>query len=221
MTRLAAVEDALAAHGLAVVGGFHAGPADGTPATTKTLLLVGADGGRMWEVVSQSPEYADGGPNPLDRWSRRVLDNAAAEFGAEARYPFGGPPYEPFIRWAGRGEGMHPSPIFMPVSPRRGLSASYRGALCFANRLPLPDWDFSSPCAECPAPCLAACPVDAFAGGAYDVPACVSHLASDPAVPCHGGCLARMACPVGTLPPEPQRRFHMAAFLAARLADAT
>ena len=33
----------------------------------------------MWEVFSGSPEASDGRPDPLDRWSRRVIGNLAAD----------------------------------------------------------------------------------------------------------------------------------------------
>lgn len=209
----------LAARGLRVVGGFHPGPEDGAPAGTGTLLLVGADGDRLWAVFSGSPEAGDGRPDPLDRWSRRVLTAVAAAQGGEALFPFGGPPHVPFVRWAALGEGSRPSPVAMPVSPGRGLWASYRGALAFAGRLALPEVPREDPCAPCPRPCLSACPVDAFAGGAYDADRCAAHLSSPEGAPCRDGCLVRAACPVGQAPPLPQRRFHMAAFLAARRPD--
>lgn len=212
---------ALAAHGLAVVGGFHPEPGDGVPEGVATLVLVGASGVSMWEAFSAAPEVRDGAPDPLDRWSRRVLEGVAAELDARAFFPFGGPPYQPFQRWAALGEGAHPSPVGMQVSAARGLWISYRGALGFAEWLELPDIDRANPCAGCPAPCLGACPVGAFARGRYDVPRCVSHITSPDGAACReGGCLARHACPAGgeAAPPRAQCGFHMAAFIAARLA---
>jgi hypothetical protein len=111
----------------------------------------------------------------------------------------------------------------MQVSPARGLWMSYRGALGFAGQLTLPPRPSATPCEGCPAPCLTACPVDAFAGGAYDVPRCVAHVASAAGAACRTGCLVRDACPAGAgvcLPLE-QRGFHMAAFLAAQGAAVT
>ncbi|HUF56918.1 MAG TPA: ferredoxin [Thermohalobaculum sp.] len=208
----------LAAHGLKAVGAFHPGPGDGAPPGTGTLVLVGAAGGRMWRVFSAAPEAADGAPDPLDRWSRRVIGGIAAGIGARAIFPFDGPPWPPFVRWAARGEGSRPSPVAIPVSPTRGLWASYRGALALAERLELDGARPAPPCPACPAPCLTACPVDAFAGGRYDVAACTAHVASPEGVACRSGCLVRRACPAGAgaTPPEAQRRFHMTAFLAAR-----
>ena len=215
------IDAALAAHGLAVVGGFHPDPEDGAPEGTGTLMLIGSDGAAMWRGFSASPEAGDGAPDPLDRWSRRVLGQVSAEVGATALYPFGGPPYQPFQRWAARGEGAHPSPVGMQVSAARGLWISYRGALAFNDRLPLRDVDRTNPCARCPAPCLSACPVDAFKGGRYDVPRCVAHITAPKGADCRArGCRVRHACPAGAgeVPPQAQCGFHMEAFIRARLA---
>lgn len=211
----------LAPHGLAVVGAFHPAVGDGVPEGIATLVLVGARGDALWPVFTTSPEFADGRPDPLDRWSRRVLKGVAAAVGARAFFPFGGPPYLPFQRWAARGEGAHPSPVGMQVSPSRGLWLSYRGALGLRFRLAPPAPPGPPPCPPCPAPCRTACPVDAFAGGAYNVARCTSHITAPEGRICReGGCLVRHACPVGraATPPPAQNAFHMQAFIRARQA---
>ena len=215
------VGDRAAAMGLSVVGAFHPRAGDGAPEGVGTICLLGACRDRMWQVFSGGKEASDGRPDPLDRWSRRVIGGLAAELGAVALYPFGGPPYQPFQRWAARGEGAVASPVAMQVTPGRGLWASWRGALGFGERIVLPRREGASPCPACPAPCRTACPVDAFAGGAYDVPRCVAHITSPAGAACReGGCLVRHACPAGRdlAPPAEQRRFHMEAFIRARLA---
>jgi hypothetical protein len=207
--------------GLTVVGAFHPQAGDREPEGVGTIFLLGALGDRMWEVFSGSPEASDARPDPLDRWSRRVIGNLAANLDAVALYPFGGPPYQPFQRWAARGEGAVASPVAMQVTFARGLWASYRGALGFRESVALAGRESANPCPACPAPCLTACPVDAFAGGAYDVPRCVAHITSPAGAACReGGCLVRHACPAGrdVTPPAEQRRFHMDAFVRARLA---
>lgn len=211
-----ALGEALAAEGLAPVGAFHPGPDDGAPPGAATLVLVGADGAAMWPAFAASPEHADGRPHPLDRWSRRILDRVAADLGARPVYPFDGPPWPPFVRWAMRGEGSRVSPVAMPVSPVRGLWASYRGALVLSETIDLPPRSAGDPCGPCPQPCRSSCPVGAFAGGRYDVAVCVAHVETPEGAACQDGCLVRRACPVGRPPPVVQRRFHMAAFLAAR-----
>ena len=58
-----------------------------------------------------------------------------------------------------------------PHHPELGLWHAYRGALAFAERLALaPVEPVASPCDDCAGkPCLAACPVGAFAASRYDV----------------------------------------------------
>lgn len=212
------IEDAAAAEGLAVVGAFHPDSEDLAPEGSGTLVLLGPGGPEMWAAFSHSPECADGAEHPMDRWSRRVISRLAASLAAKPLFPFGGPPWMPFQRWAVRGEGAVSSPVQMQATAGRGLWTSYRGALTFEDRLDLPGALHADPCAPCPSPCRTACPVGAFAEGRYDVPACVAHVRSEAGAACRSGCLVRRACPAGQPLnlPEMQRKFHMTAFLAAQ-----
>ena len=223
---LETVVGAVEAEGLTSRGSFHvvaddAVPTfpDGTPAAT--LVLVGNAGFGMWPAFAASEEANDGAPDALDRWSRRVVSRLADSLGGGAHFPFGGPPWLPFIRWAQRAGPVHPSPIGPLVHPDFGLWHAYRGALAFRERLDLPPRDNrASPCDTCAdRPCLSSCPVGAFAASGYDVARCVAHIESRAGARCLGaGCLARHACPVGqeTAYDPPQAAFHMRAFLAAR-----
>lgn len=216
---IAAVADTLGRHGLTAVGAFHPVVGDAVPEGIRTLVLVGPRGGSLWPVFSASPEYRDDRPDPLDRWSRRVLDAVGAEFRARTLYPFDGPPWLPFPHWAARGEVARPSPVGMQVSPSRGLWLSYRGALGFSERLAIRTGPREHPCEPCSAPCMSACPVDAFASGGYEVERCAAHIASEAGRACReSGCLVRHACPAGrdAVPSAGQSAFHMAAFLRAR-----
>ncbi|HMB78358.1 MAG TPA: hypothetical protein VKN76_18340, partial [Kiloniellaceae bacterium] len=218
---------AAAALGLLLRGGFHCRPEDAVPALpdgrpAASLVLLGNAGASLWPAFSTAPERRDGRKDPLDRWSARVIDSLAARFGAVALFPFGGPPYLPFQRWALRAEGLSPSPLGMLIHPTYGLWHAYRGALTFAAALPLaPRQAAPSPCETCAEkPCLSACPVGAFDGRGYDVPACVKHIASPAGGDCmRGSCLARRACPVGLgyRYEADQAAFHMETFLAARV----
>jgi hypothetical protein len=223
---VAAIGEALEALGLALRGGFHPVPQDGVPALpdgrpTATLLLAGTVGSRWWDAFAAAPEAADGARDPLDRWTRRLLAALAAAQGAVALYPFGGPPYLPFQRWARRAEPVSPSPLGMLIHPVIGLWHAYRGALAFPERLALaPVAPVASPCDSCAAkPCLTACPVGAFTASGYDVAACVAHLDSGHGGAClAAGCQARLACPVGVEHryAPPAAAFHMAAFHRAQ-----
>jgi hypothetical protein len=205
-------------------GAFHPVAADEVPAMAdgrdaRTLVLVGVVGRSSWDgfqAADESRQTSD----PLDRWSRRVVTGLAAELGADALFPFGGPPFLPFIRWAQRAEDVYPSPIGPLIHPEYGLWHAYRGALAFSQSIALPPKHARPrPCDTCvDKPCLATCPVGAFSGTGYDVSACVEHIDGDRGADClGGGCLARRACPVGVAyqyTPE-QMSFHMRAFLAA------
>ena len=221
-SKLASIERAIERAGLAPRGALRLNDAErvGALAPFRTLVLVGMIGARNWDAFERSPEAGDGAPDPLDRWSRRSLDGIACSFGAEALYPFGGPPYWPFPSWARRAEPLWPSPLGMLIHSEYGLWHSYRGALALQEDLALASARAGErPCETCSErPCLNACPVRAFTTEGYDVGRCREHLRSPDGRECvEGGCLARRACPVGsTFAQGPrQTQFHMRAFLAA------
>jgi hypothetical protein len=152
--------------------------------------------------------------------SRGVIEDAAIRLGAEAVFPFDGPPFHPFQRWAMRAEAVYPSPLGILVHPEYGLWHAYRGALAFREVLPLPPPQKPpSPCETCRRKtCLRVCPVGAFRANGYDVAACVARLGSQEGRAClMRGCKARRACPVGRAwrYEPPQAEFHMHGFLAA------
>lgn len=97
---LAALSGAARACGLALRGAFHPGPGDRAPQGTGTLVLLGPDEPAFWPLFAASPEYQDGRPDPLDRWSARVLGGLAQRFGGTAILPSDGPPWPPFLHWA-------------------------------------------------------------------------------------------------------------------------
>lgn len=222
----AAVTAAIEAAGLVGRGAFHVDDEDSVPpcaggAPATTLVLVGNAGPGMWPAFARSDEAAGGAPDALDRWSRRVVSRLAGTLGGTAHFPFGGPPWLPFIRWAQRAGPVYPSPIGPLVHPDFGLWHAYRGAIAFRERLDLPPRDErASPCESCPGrPCMTSCPAGAFSADGYDVDGCVSHIESPAGARCIGeGCLARHACPVGRAATydAPQAAFHMRAFLRAR-----
>lgn len=215
---LASVAAHLSRHGLIPRGAFHPEPEDGVPDSPGTLVLVGNAGPAMWAAFSRDRgSEAD----PLDAWTRRVVGTVAAALSARALYPFGGPPYLPFQRWARRAEPVHPSPIGPLIHHDFGLWHAYRGALAFAARIDVPPLDHRpSPCVTCAEkPCLRTCPAGALSAQAYNLGACVGHLASEAGGDCLGlSCRARRACPVGrdyAYEPD-QAHFHMESFLAKR-----
>lgn len=222
---MAALDGRFAAHGLTPrglvrFGGQDEAPllADGAPA--KAVLLIGVSGSAMWPHFERwrMAQADHGGADPLDRWSKLVIDQVADEIEAEACYP-SDPPYQPFQRWATQAEGLKASPLGILIHPRFGLWHSYRGALLFRN------WDVAQeeqpvngpqPCETCrDKPCLTACPVGAISLDGFDVAACRAHLATPQGQGgcMASGCLARNVCPVGAdyRYPNSQLRFHMQA----------
>ncbi len=208
--------------GLALRGAFHpeTGEFDSLLPSGRvgTIVLLGFTGALQWESYRGSGEASDGLPDPLDRWSRRVIGALAREVGAVDVYPNGSAAQLPFQRMAARCEPVHQSPIGLLIHAEWGLWHAYRGALVLADRIELPGIAASvHPCAGCAAkPCLTACPVDAFRTGSFDLKACVDHLRSTAGCDCRErGCLARRACPVGAQYRyvADQARFHMDAFL--------
>lgn len=212
----------LARQGLLARGGFQPTEQDGVPpladgAAPRTMVLVGNAGPAMWEHFSAAPEFHDGAPDALDRWTRRVVEAAAAELGATPLFPFGGPPYLPFQRWAMRAEPVYPSPIGMLIHPEYGLWHAYRAALVWSLPVDLPERPAStSPCHACvEKPCLGTCPVGAFTRKGYDVPSCVRHIETAAGADCMRlGCRARRACPLGQAYryAPAQAEFHMVPF---------
>jgi hypothetical protein len=211
------------ARGLSYRGAFHPTPDDWPDGgdVVGTLVLVGFTGNQNWQHFRQSPEAQDGKPDPLDRWSLRVIGALAHELGATALFPFQGPPWLPFLAWAQKAEPVRPSPLGMLIHPDWGLWHSWRGALAFLETLELPPPDRRPrPCDTCiDKPCLSTCPVNAFTSTGYDVAACVEHIESLLGTDCmEEGCRARRACPVGAghrYSPE-QARFSMRAFRDAQ-----
>ncbi|MEI9982759.1 MAG: hypothetical protein WDN69_05835 [Aliidongia sp.] len=97
-----------------------------------TLALLGFVGREGWPEFAGSAEARDGVPDPLDRWSRRIIGRLAERHGAAAFFPFGGPPFLPFGAWAKRTEPVHPSPLGLLIHPDWGPVAqlSRRAGLC-------------------------------------------------------------------------------------------
>lgn len=197
---------------LSSFGAVHSTPTDGFEGT---LILLGPLEPGFWTTFRASPEYRDRRANPLDRWSQRIIGDLAQSLDATALFPFGGPPYQPFIDWATRSGRAWISPVGLLVHDQAGLMVSYRGALVVPERLDLPSTS-QSPCDDCSdQPCRTGCPVNAMTNSSYDLASCHGYLDTVPGRAClTEGCAVRRACPVsqryGRQPG--QSAFHMKAF---------
>lgn len=203
------VTAASATHGLVVMG------ITADDGATRVLLGTGP---RFWDGFQTAPEWLDGERDPIDRWSTRIMTHIAQETGArESVFPFGGPPYLPFISWAFATGETFSSPVGMLVHHKAGFWISFRGALVFDTEEAPNIQSATSPCPKCPRPCTTACPVGALTEGEdYDVAACKAHVSGPQGHDCrNGGCLVRRACPVSIAfgRDKAQSAFHMGYFL--------
>lgn len=215
MTAYSDIEARAAEVHLAIFGGFHPTPEDGAPASCKTLLMLGPKEPGFWPDVTATDIFNDGAPDPMDRWSRQTIGRLACDLGAKALFPFGGPPWHPFIAWAKRTGRAWESPVSLLVHDTAGLMVSYRGALALRDHIDLPEPPAEPPCTTCDAPCRTVCPVSALGRDGYDTDACHGFLNTDPGADCMtGGCQVRRACPVSkTYGRHPdQSAFHMRSF---------
>jgi hypothetical protein len=189
-------------------------------------LLIGNHGRAMWHAFAASPEFSDGRPDPMDRWTRRVVLGALAGLPQPSRalFPFGADLW-PFQRFAKRAMGLKPSPLGLLIHPQYGLWHALRAAIVFPQiDAPEPQVrELIHPCDACiEKPCLNTCPVNAFSPSGFAVTACRSYIdgpissQSDSSGPdcMNEGCAARNACPVGAewRYGEAQLRFHMDSF---------
>ena len=213
MNRLDDIERQAAEQGLRILGVAPVAPGDDLPDRIKSLILLGPDEPRFWPMFKASDEARDGEPDALDRWSRRVIGRIACDLSGKAYFPFGGPPWRPFLDWALRTGRCWSSPVGLLIHEEMGLFVSFRGAIGIEDALTAHTG--ARPCDTCvDKPCLEACPAGAMGADGYDVPACKTWLDSAPGAICMtGGCLVRRSCPVGAgRRLAEQSAFHMEAF---------
>ena len=72
---------------LNIVGICEVLPEDNLPSKYKSLVLLGPDVQTFWPHFINQLEYLDGGPDPLDRWSVRIISGWAETLKATAVYP--------------------------------------------------------------------------------------------------------------------------------------
>ena len=175
----------------------------GALADVSTIVLIGMAGRSGWDAFAASAEAHDGLDHPLDRFSRRVIGTLAQNLGAAALYPFGGPPYWPFQRWARRCEPVDPVAA-RPTSFTRATASmallsggarvraiARRSGAGRRRRAPA---QTRAPRSRASAPARSG----RLSSAATMFAGCAAHLKSRAGADCMDrGCLARRACPVG------------------------
>ncbi len=206
------IKDLAKPHSLTSFGALHTAPDDGLE--PGTIILLGPAEPGFWDHFTTTPEYNDGAPDPIDRWSTRVITTIAFECNGTALFPFG-VPRRPFIGWALRSGEAFVSPASILVHAQAGLFVSYRGAIFLPETLTLPK-PAANPCDTCQdKPCLTACPPRAITPKGYNLPTCHSYLDSPEGRSCMSqGCAVRRSCPLAKNYPrmDAQSAYHMKVF---------
>lgn len=222
------LSDALQKHGLICFGGLEISSdlcaTDSDKMIGKKGLIIGNAGKTMWQVFSKSSEFRDHAPDPMNRWTKRVLDDIAGELGVQVVYPFD-EPYWPFQRLAQKAANVQSSPLGILIHSKFGLWHAFRGLFVFddtaefesqINVLTHQAESLNHPCDDCiEKPCLNACPVGAFTGDRLDVQSCFTHLDGGNTPDCvQSGCQARCACSIAKEHQYDgaQMKFHMEAY---------
>ena len=181
----------------------------------EVALLIGPNEPFFWDNFKKSKEFNSSRKNPLNNWSKRIIDEISKKFSGKAFYPFQKNPVIPFYDWALISDKFWESPVKLLVHENRGLMVSFRGAIAFKNKKFIKNTvKTTSPCVSCTAPCKSTCPVSAFRNNKYDVETCINFIRSTKENICINGCLVRRSCPIGqSLRKIEQSKFHMKYFI--------
>jgi epoxyqueuosine reductase QueG len=162
------------------------------------VLLVGNAGRALWSQLARAPEAADS-EHPVDRYTRRVLEQAAQLVHPAATLALYWEqrdgqflPLMALAEHAGLGRRGR---IGLLIHPLYGPWVSLRGALFLDVDVPRAGTLARSSCDGCPAPCELACHGDAVSASGLDLSRCAATRRNHPA--CRVGCDARLACVVG------------------------
>ena len=181
----------------------------------EVAMLIGPNEPFFWDMFEKSREFKSSRQNPLNKWSKRIIDEISKNFSGKAFYPFQINPVIPFYDWALMTDKFWESPVKLLVHETRGLMVSFRGAIAFKDKDMIKKIKkASSPCVSCSAPCKSTCPVSAFRNNKYDVESCINFIRSTKENLCINGCLVRRSCPIGqSLRKIEQSKFHMKYFI--------
>lgn len=164
----------------------------------QSALIVGNAGRALWERFCASPERALA-DDPLDAYTRRVLDEAARLVEPRAAIGFYADRregvYLPLVTLARRAGFGTPGRVGVLIHPVFGPWIAIRAVLLLADRAAPSAPALFSPCDGCPAPCVRACHGAVIGAQGVDSAACYRVRLTHPA--CESACDARSACVVG------------------------
>ena len=103
---------------LVIVGYFNPDGSDNVCSKVRTILLVGPKEPLFWDLFKKSSEYRDNEENPLDRWSKKTIDEIAIKSNGRSFFPFEDL-FQPFIDWAKKCSTMGSSPVRLLVHNER------------------------------------------------------------------------------------------------------
>jgi hypothetical protein len=163
------------------------------------VVIVGSGGPALFDAFARSPE-ATLSDDPLDAYTRRVIESEAPRLGAPSRalFPFDrtGEGYADFGS-LGRAAGLGaPSRLGMILHPVFGPWFALRAAILLPAEFTSPALpEGFDPCHGCPAPCTLICPASAPTRDGFDRAACAETRSATPG--CRLRCDARRACVIG------------------------
>lgn len=179
-----------------------AGPAALHPSYASAVLL-GSGGRLFWETCRGWLAAQDAPPDdPLDGFTESTVEGLLEALRRDdptvlAAYPFYHPrQLVPFLGLLRNEPLLATAPFGVPVHPEAGPWYAWRAVVLTRLVLPATALPTASPCVDCPAPCVAACPADAVHKEGFRWEACGDFRLG--AATCRETCLARRACPVGS-----------------------
>jgi ferredoxin len=169
---------------------------------SKSIAVFASGGTALWESfvadIRENVDHFRSEKHPLDAFVDRGLNAASQSLGGHPHRWFTASAqaevHLDFRTLAIRAGIGSPSRLGLVIHPVYGPWLGLRAA-CFLPDVLDPTPMFADLCDGCAAPCVSACPGEAFIDGAWDVGICASFHRE--ASVCARRCDARVACPVG------------------------
>ena len=156
------------------MGSFNPDRSDNVCSKIKTILLLGPKEPFFWDVFKKSCEYRDNVENPLDRLSKKTIEEIAIKLNTRSFFPFEAP-FQPFIDWAKKCSTMGSSPVRLLVHKEKGLFISFRGALGINEYIESPN-NSKDICIPFKKLCFNVCPASTLNQNGYDVVRCKDYF---------------------------------------------